>query len=66
VEGADAVVLVTEWPEFASLDLADVRSAMRGDLLVDGRNLYDPARVREAGLIYEGIGRAANRVTAEV
>jgi UDPglucose 6-dehydrogenase len=66
VEGADAVVLVTEWPEFASLDLSEMRSAMRGDLLVDGRNLYDPARVREAGLLYEGIGRAANRVVAEV
>jgi UDPglucose 6-dehydrogenase len=34
---------------------------MRGNLLVDGRNLYDPERVREAGLVYEGIGRAAGR-----
>src|SRR3954467_1606147 len=57
VEGADAIVLVTEWPEFAELDLGEVARAMRGKLLVDGRNLYDPARVRDAGLIYEGIGR---------
>jgi UDPglucose 6-dehydrogenase len=64
VEGADAIVLVTEWPEFAALDLAEVAHAMRGTLLVDGRNLYDPASVRDAGLVYEGIGRAA-RATRE-
>src|SRR4051794_29281059 len=58
-EGADALVLVTEWREFAELDLAEIAGAMRGTLLVDGRNLYDPARVRDAGLEYEGIGRAA-------
>jgi UDPglucose 6-dehydrogenase len=57
VEGADAVVLVTEWPEFAELDLGELKGAMRGDLLVDGRNLYDPMSVRAAGLVYEGIGR---------
>ena len=61
VEGADAVVLVTEWPEFADLDLAAAAASMRGNLLVDGRNLFDPERVREAGLLYEGIGRAAGR-----
>jgi UDPglucose 6-dehydrogenase len=65
VEGADAVVLVTEWPEFAELDLSDVAAAMRGNLLVDGRNLYDPGRVRDAGLVYEGIGRAAGGVREE-
>ena len=57
VEGADAVVLVTEWPEFAELDLAEVAEAMRGDVLIDGRNFLDPDRVREAGLAYEGVGR---------
>jgi UDPglucose 6-dehydrogenase len=56
-EGADALVLVTEWPEFGELDLGEVASAMRGDLLVDGRNFLDPARVRDAGLAYEGVGR---------
>jgi UDPglucose 6-dehydrogenase/GDP-mannose 6-dehydrogenase len=60
VDGADAVVLVTEWPEFAGLDLTALAGAMRGDLLVDGRNLYDPAAVRAAGLVYEGIGRGGN------
>jgi UDPglucose 6-dehydrogenase len=57
VSGADAVVLVTEWPEFADLDLAEVAASMRGHLLVDGRNFLDPDAVREAGLLYEGIGR---------
>jgi UDPglucose 6-dehydrogenase len=61
VAGADAVVLVTEWPEFAELDLAEVASTMRGDLLVDGRNLLDPDAVRAAGLVYEGIGRPPRR-----
>ena len=61
VEGADAVVLVTEWPEFAELDLAEVSRLMRGTLLVDGRNVFDPARVREAGLVYEGVGRSSGR-----
>jgi len=50
-------VLVTEWPEFKELDLSVLAGSMRGDLLVDGRNLFDPAVVRAAGLLYEGIGR---------
>jgi UDPglucose 6-dehydrogenase len=57
IEGVDAVVLVTEWPEFAELDLGAVASRMRGSLIVDGRNFLDPSAVRAAGLIYEGIGR---------
>jgi UDPglucose 6-dehydrogenase len=58
IEGADAVVLVTEWPEFGELDLGDVAARMAGDLLVDGRNFFDPAAAGAAGLIYEGVGRA--------
>jgi UDPglucose 6-dehydrogenase len=57
VAGADAVVLVTEWPEFGELDYAEVAAAMRGSLVVDGRNFLDPAVVRAAGLTYEGVGR---------
>ncbi len=57
VAGADAVVLVTEWPEFVGLDWAAVRDAMRGTLVVDGRNALNPAAVSAAGLVYEGIGR---------
>lgn len=57
VEGADAAVIVTEWPEFADLDLGDVKSRMANPVIVDGRNMLDPRVVREAGFVYEGIGR---------
>ena len=57
VAGADAVVLATEWNEFRALDFVRCAAAMRGTLLVDGRNIFDPAQVREAGLRYAGVGR---------
>src|SRR4051794_20074722 len=56
-EGADALVLITEWPEFAEIDPADLAGVMRGAVLIDGRNYLDAGRVRDAGLAYEGIGR---------
>jgi UDPglucose 6-dehydrogenase len=58
VDGADAVVLVTEWPEFAELDWAgEVRTRMRRPIVVDGRNFLDRDALIQAGFIYEGIGR---------
>ena len=57
VKGADAVVLVTEWQEFRELDWSSVAGEMRGTVVIDGRNALDPAEVRDAGLVYEGIGR---------
>jgi UDPglucose 6-dehydrogenase len=57
VTDADAVVLVTEWPEFLELGWKEVAAAMKGDLVVDGRNALDPETIRSAGLQYEGIGR---------
>ena len=57
VDGADAAVLVTEWPEFAELDWAEVAKRMSTPLVVDGRNFLDPEAMRAAGLTYEGIGR---------
>jgi UDPglucose 6-dehydrogenase len=57
VRDADAVVLVTEWPEFIDLDWGAVAQAMRGTLVIDGRNALDADVVRAAGLTYEGIGR---------
>jgi len=57
VSGVDAVVLVTEWPEILALDWTRVRSLMRGDVLVDGRNALDPTEMVAAGFAYEGIGR---------
>jgi UDPglucose 6-dehydrogenase len=57
LDGADGAVLVTEWPEFAELDWPRLADAMATALLVDGRNMLDGARLREAGFAYEGIGR---------
>jgi UDPglucose 6-dehydrogenase len=57
VEGADAVVLVTEWGEFLELDWAQVAERMAGTLVLDGRNALDSGAVAAAGLTYEGIGR---------
>jgi UDPglucose 6-dehydrogenase len=56
-EGADAIVLVTEWDEFRALDLKRIASAMKGKALVDLRNVYEPDEVERAGLSYRGIGR---------
>src|SRR6266852_6138666 len=60
VSGADAAVIVTEWPQLKELASEEVRSAMRHPLIIDGRNLLDPAAVRAAGFAYEGIGRAVS------
>ena len=57
VEGADALAILTEWKEFRSPDLQRLRDAMRGAVIFDGRNILEPALVREAGLEYTGIGR---------
>jgi UDPglucose 6-dehydrogenase len=57
VEGADAVVIVTEWPQLKDEDWAALAAAMRRPLLLDGRNFLDPEEVRRAGFVYEGIGR---------
>jgi UDPglucose 6-dehydrogenase len=54
---ADAAVVVTEWPEIVQLDWAEAARVMRTKLVVDGRNALDPARLRELGFAYEGIGR---------
>jgi UDPglucose 6-dehydrogenase len=56
-DDADAVVIVTEWPELRGLDLDELKAAMRTPVLVDGRNFLEPDAVRAAGLVYEGIGR---------
>ncbi len=56
-EEADAVVLVTDWPELRRLDFGALRARMRGHLLVDGRNAFDPHAAAQAGFLYEGMGR---------
>ena len=57
LEGSDALVLVTEWKPYRQPDFSRIRSLLRTPVLVDGRNQYTPERVRQAGLIYSGIGR---------
>ncbi len=58
LDGADAVVLVTEWPEFRDLDWAgEVKSRLKNPVVVDGRNFLDREALREAGFTYEGVGR---------
>jgi len=61
VDGADALAIVTEWKEFVHPDFSHVRSQMRGPVIFDGRNLYDPARIRAAGFTYYSIGRPTTR-----
>jgi UDPglucose 6-dehydrogenase len=56
-DGADALVVVTEWDEFRALDLDELAARMRGKVLVDLRNIYDRADAEKAGLSYSGIGR---------
>ncbi|MGQ9491484.1 MAG: nucleotide sugar dehydrogenase [Anaerolineae bacterium] len=60
-EGADALVLVTEWNEFKHLDLPRLRSLMRTPVFIDGRNVYEPQMMWEAGFVYRGIGRGYNQ-----
>src|SRR5216110_398884 len=55
--GADALVILTDWDEFRSLDLGGIRSLMRTPIIVDGRNLFEPARMRAAGFEYHSLGR---------
>jgi UDPglucose 6-dehydrogenase len=54
---ADVLLVATEWPEFTAVDLAEVASVMRGNRVVDARNLLSPTGAREAGLDYWGLGR---------
>jgi UDPglucose 6-dehydrogenase len=58
VHDADALLVLTEWPEFIAVSMAEVSSRMRGNLVFDGRNLLDPAVVEAAGLAYVGVGRS--------
>ncbi|HYB66437.1 MAG TPA: UDP-glucose/GDP-mannose dehydrogenase family protein [Steroidobacteraceae bacterium] len=58
-EGADALAIVTEWQEFRSPDFDRLREVLKGAVIFDGRNLYDPAMVSRFGLTYHAIGRGA-------
>lgn len=57
VQDAEAIVIITEWDEFKQFDLNQLKAQMKGNILVDLRNIYDPKKVAQAGLIYSSIGR---------
>jgi UDPglucose 6-dehydrogenase len=57
LEGADALVIVTDWNEYRTPDFARIKSALKQPIIVDGRNLYEPAKVRALGFTYSSIGR---------
>jgi UDPglucose 6-dehydrogenase len=59
LDGADGVVLLTEWNEFRALDLAKVKASLKTPLMVDLRNVYRPAMMAEAGFRYISVGRPA-------
>jgi UDPglucose 6-dehydrogenase len=65
VRDADAAIIVTEWPELATLASREVRDAMARPVIIDGRNLLDPVAAREAGFTYEGIGRPRHATPPE-
>ena len=57
VEGSDAIVIATEWNEFRTMNLNRLRERMRGNLLVDLKNIYEPEAMRELGFVHMGVGR---------
>ena len=59
-EGCDALVVVTEWNEFKQLDLEKLKGLLKSPVIYDGRNIYDPALMREMGFAYRAIGRGLN------
>jgi UDPglucose 6-dehydrogenase len=65
-EEADALILLTQWSEFRRLDLERIRQSMHYPLLVDGRNLYDPAEMVAKGFFYQAIGRPVQEPHAPV
>jgi UDPglucose 6-dehydrogenase len=65
VEGADVLVVLTEWNEFRAVDLRHFRNTMRGNVLVDLRNVYQQALAEAAGFVYSGVGRGASRRSAK-
>jgi UDPglucose 6-dehydrogenase len=56
LNGADALLILTEWDEFRGIDLGEVKNSMKGELVFDGRNIFDAREMREAGFAYYGIG----------
>lgn len=60
LQGADALLVLTDWPEFARISPATIAHNLKGLVVVDGRNVLDPQRIAAAGLRYRGVGRAVD------
>jgi UDPglucose 6-dehydrogenase len=58
--GCDALVVATEWNEFINLDLERIRDSMKTPIIIDGRNIYNPEKMKALGFIYRGVGRGYN------
>ena len=58
--GCDALVVATEWNEFIHLDMERIRDSMKTPILIDGRNIYDPEKMKMLGFTYRGVGRGYN------
>jgi UDPglucose 6-dehydrogenase len=56
-DGADALIIVTEWNEFRQLDLQRLKESMKRPVIIDGRNLYEPDEMKALGFVYKGVGR---------
>jgi UDPglucose 6-dehydrogenase len=65
-EGADALLILTDWPQFAQLDLPRLHKTLRYPIVIDGRNLYHPAAMLQHGLMYLSVGRPASYPTRDV
>jgi UDPglucose 6-dehydrogenase len=59
VNGADALLILSDWPQFAELDLDRLQTALRYPIVIDGRNLYDPQEMLAHGFTYLSVGRPA-------
>jgi len=57
VRGSDALVIATEWNQFRNLDLLKIKKLLKNPILLDLRNLYEPATLKSLGFVYEGVGR---------
>ncbi len=57
VEGKDALVITTEWPEFIEMDLGRIKKSLKKPIIIDGRNIYDPTKLKEMGFKYFSVGR---------
>jgi UDPglucose 6-dehydrogenase len=62
-DGADALLILTEWKEFANLDLVRIKRALRSPIVLDGRNIFTRTEMAEAGLNYHSIGRPTLEVS---